>query len=167
MTPEARFVVNTLIFVGGNGLLVASCLLAWIRGGLAERLGAGLYFASASFDVAIRLATGQALAIVPELMFDGLVAVGFLVLAIRYNSLWLGAAMMLKGVQLALHAAHLTDGADLHIGPFNVYTLSLGVVSMLISSTIIAGTIAGMRSRRRTRPEPSLVGAEVRGALAQ
>jgi hypothetical protein len=99
------------------------------------------------------------------LFLDAPVAVVFLVLAIRYNSLWLGAAMMFKGVQLSLHATHLTDEADSKIAGANVYSLELCFVSLLISAALIGGTFAAIRERRARRavsatdlPEPTDAG---------
>ena len=149
MTSEARLIGNMAFIVVGNGVLIGSCLFAWLKGRPAERYGGLVYFASAVLDVLLALITRNALPIEQELFIDGLAAVGFLFLALRYNSLWLGAAMMLKGIQLALHAFHLTGDADPRIGPLNVYILALDVGAYLISGTLIAGTIASIRARRR------------------
>jgi hypothetical protein len=153
MTSEARYALDVAMVWAATALLVGSCVLAWFKGRQAERFGALLYFASALFDFVMRIGTGQNLAIVPELLVDALVAVGFLVLAIRYNSLWLGAAMMLKGVQLALHATHLTDESDIYIAGWNIYALSLNAVTVAISLTILLGTIASIRARRQAASE--------------
>ena len=166
MTSEARFLVNASVITVVDGLLLGACLFAWIKGRPAERLGATVYFVSALISIGLAVAGGKLDQIVSELLFDALVAVGFLVLAIRYNSLWLGAAMMLKGVQLALHATHLTDEADMHLGAFNVYALSLDVVSVLISLTIIGGTAASIRGRRRDIIEPDLGAARAPNVAA-
>jgi hypothetical protein len=158
MTSEALLVLNWTVVILGNGLLVGSCVFAWLNGRPAERYGALVYFVSALLDLPIILITHKTLPIEQELFIDGLAAVGFLFLAVRYNSLWLGAVMMLKGVQLALHASHLTEGADLHIGKMNVYAVALDAVAFLISMALIGGTMASMRARRKAsgaQPRPS------------
>jgi hypothetical protein len=151
MTSEARFLINITFMVSIDGLLVFSCLFAWLKGGPPERWGATLYFVSAVLSMAVAILTGDAYPEVAMLIFEGIVALGFLGLAIRYNSLWLGAAMMLKGVQLALHASHLTDSSDFKIGIFKIYPLLLDAVSTAISLTILFGTIASLRDRKRPR----------------
>jgi hypothetical protein len=148
MTSEARFFFNLLIIVPIDGLLIGSCLFAWLKGGPPERFGATLYFVSAVLSLGVALLTGDTFPVVPMLAFEGLVALGFLALAVRYNSLWLGAAMMLKGAQLALHAWHLTDNSDARIGIFKAYPLLLDAISIAISVTILFGTVASLRARR-------------------
>lgn len=157
MSSEARFFINVVGFALVDGLLILSCALAWLKGGAAERWGATLYFGSAVISVAIAFVTHNSYAEAPMLVFEGLVAIGFLALAIRYNSLWLGAAMMLKGAQLALHASHLTEGTDARIGQVKFYPLALDAISISISLTLLYGVIAGVRARSR---------AQTRGATA-
>ncbi len=151
MTSEARLFYNLLIVASIDGLLIGSCLFAWLKGGSPERFGATLYFVSAVLSLGVALLTGNDYPVVPMLVFEGLVALGFLALAVRYNSLWLGAAMMLKGAQLALHASHLTDNSDARIGIFKAYPLLLDAISIAISVTILFGTLASLRARRRSQ----------------
>ena len=148
MTSEARLILNIGFVALVDGTLLAACALAWWKGGPSERIAAGLYLFSAIGSAALGLVFAGKAIVVPELFLDVLVAVGFLVLAVRYNNLWLGSAMMLKGVQLGLHATHLTEMSDMHIGKYNVYVLSLDAVSVLISLTLLSGVIA----RRKRAP---------------
>ena len=94
-------------------------------------------------------------AVVLEMVCDSCAAAGFLVLALRYNSVWLGAAMMVKGAQLALHATHLTDHEDPHVAGANLYALGLTVISFAILGIILAGTIASVGARRRAASTPA------------
>jgi hypothetical protein len=149
MTPEARFLLNLATFLLTEGAFIGACIFAWLKGRSAERYGGSLYAVSAAATLAFQISTGQDIPMVPMLILDSVVAVGFLILAIRYNNLWLGAAMMIKGLQLALHATHLTDAEDPHWGGANVYRLSLSAISLFISCTIIGGTFASIRLRRR------------------
>jgi hypothetical protein len=151
MTSEARFVINIAVAIIGVGLFVSSCLLAWIKGGKAERWGASLYVFSALGTLGFEMVTGQATPVLEELLLDTAVAVGFLVLAIRYNNLWLGAAMMVKGLQLAVHATHLTDGEDPMFLGFNLYAASLNLISLVICLILGGGTLASMRQRAKRR----------------
>jgi|WetSurMetagenome_2_1015567.scaffolds.fasta_scaffold750080_1 hypothetical protein len=149
MSSEARFLINVIGFALVDGLLIVACVFAWLKGGAAERYGASLYFLSALLSLAVAVLTRDSYPIVPMLVFEGLVALGFLALAVRYNSLWLGAAMMLKGAQLALHASHLTDNTEAKIGIFKAYPLLLNGISIAISLSILFGTVASLKARSR------------------
>jgi hypothetical protein len=149
MSSEARLSLNILTFLVVDGALIGACIFAWLKGRPAERYGALAYALAALASLALSVLAKWEMPMLPTLGLDGLVAVVFLVLAVRYNNLWLGAAMMLKGVQLGLHATHLTTGADPRWAGANLYYLELCLVSVLISATLFAGTLAGMRERRR------------------
>ncbi len=151
MSSEARFIINALVVAIGELLPVATCLFAWFKGGWAERLGAGLYGLSVLGTAGVEILTGQSTPVMAELFFDTAVAVGFLVLAIRFNNLWVGAAMMVKGVQLAVHATRLTDGEDAVAGGVNLYAASLNLISLLICLILAGGTFATMRQRAKLR----------------
>ena len=151
MSSEARFIFNVCMLVVLLAAMVATLLLAWLGGRPAERLGASLYGASFFGTMALEIFTGQSLPVVPELFLDTLVAFGFLVLSIYYNNLWLGAAMMIKGLQLGMHATHLTDVTDPIFDGLNMYAVGLNFVSLMILLTIMGGTIATMRARRASR----------------
>lgn len=156
MSSETRFVLDWLIVGGLYALLLGGCAFAIVKGRAAERLGAILYLTSVLFDVVVGLLTGKSIPQIPGLMFDALIAVGYLVLAIRYNNLWLGAVMMLKGVQLAFHATHLTDDVDMRIGSWDVYILGLNTICGLMSSILIFATLASMRARRIAAGKPAI-----------
>jgi hypothetical protein len=152
MTSEAH-TLRLAVAAGLYALLLSACAFAIMKGRAAERLGAMLYLASVLFDVVVGLAIGKSAPIVPMLMFDALVAVGYLALAIRYNNLWVGAVMMLKGVQLAFHATHLTDEADAYVGAWNIYILGLNTICGLMSLTLIFATVSSIRQRIARKAE--------------
>jgi len=144
--------MDILIPALGDMVFIGPALFAWFKGGPAERYGAALYMASVLGGIFPVMIAGYNLPSLAELVLDGLVAAGFLWLAIRYNSLWLGAAMMIKGVQLGLHAMHLTDTTDPRsFHGANLYLLALDVVSLMISLTIFFAALASMRTRRKAR----------------
>jgi hypothetical protein len=149
MTSEARFILGWAIAGGLYVLLLYACSFAFLKGRAPERLTALLYLASVLFDVVIGLAAGKTTPLVPSFVFEAMVAVGYLALAIRYNNLWLGAIMMQEGVRLALNATHMTDGTDAYIGSWNLYIVALNVLSLIMSLTIIFATLASLRARRR------------------
>ena len=149
MTPEARLIVVIALFALFFGGLVAVCVLAWLKGRPAERYGATLYLVSVAGTTLLELITGKATPAVPELCLDALVAIGFLSLSLKYNNLWLGGAMMGKGLQLALHSIHLTDTTDPSFGGVNLYAAGLSLISFAIVAIIWGGTLVGIRERRR------------------
>jgi hypothetical protein len=166
MGSEARTILNILIPAIGDMVFIAPSLFAWFKGAPAERYGAALYMASIILGgIFPAMVFGYDLPTLAELGLDALVAAGFLWLAIRYNSLWLGAAMMIKGVQLGLHAMHLTDMTDPRsFHGANLYLLALDVVSLMISLTIFFAALASIRARRKARASrpataPALTGA--------
>jgi hypothetical protein len=122
-------------------LSVATVLLAWLRGGPAERLGATMIFVGNLFVVAIHFLVPvepQALAL---LMTDAALAVGFLIVAMRYLSPWLGLAMILQAIQFSLHAYYLI-GEKPHdylyraINNFNTFAILLIILAATILSAL-------------------------------
>ncbi|HEY5410626.1 MAG TPA: hypothetical protein VIJ94_07855 [Caulobacteraceae bacterium] len=154
MSSEARFLINAIVVTIGDLLPLVTCLFAWFKGDRAERLGAALYGLAVLGTLGVEIITRQATPVTAELFFDTAVAVGFLVLAIRYNNLWLGAAMMVKGLQLAVHATRLTDGEDAMAGGVNLYAASLNLISLIICLILAGGTFATMRQRARQSRQP-------------
>ena len=151
MTSEARFIINTAVIALGALLPAGTCLFAWIKGGPAERYGCTLFGGAIVFTIVTQMLTGQSTPVIGELFLDTAVAVGFLALAICYNNLWLGAAMMVKGLQLAVHATRLTDGEDAVAGGVDLYAASLNLIALLICLILLGGTVATMRRRARQR----------------
>lgn len=156
MTSEARFIVNAIVVPVGVLLPIVSAAFAWFKGGPAERYGAALFCISATGTFAFEILTGISTPVIFELFLDTAVAVGFLGLAIRYNNLWLGAAMMVKGVQLGIHATHLTDGEDPMFLGFNMYAAGLNLISLLICIILISGTAVSARQRAKGHAKAKL-----------
>ncbi len=149
MTSEARLISDIVLYAVFLGVMLGVCLLAWTKGRPADKYGALLFLVSVAATLALEFGTGKLNPLVPELFFDGLEAAGFLVLAVRYNNLWLGAAMIAKGLQLLLHTTHLTDVEDIKMGGLNLYAFSLTLISFIILMIILGGTLSSMRARRR------------------
>ncbi len=151
MSSGARFLINAIVVGVGILLPISTCLFAWIKGGKPERLGAALFFAAGMGTLSFEMLTHQSTPVIAELMLDSAVAIGFLALAIRYNNLWVGAAMMVKGLQLAVHATHLTDDADPMFAGFNLYAAGLNLISLVLCLILIGGTVASIRRRMADR----------------
>jgi hypothetical protein len=135
-----------LITLIGLSLLAAVFALAMWKGDVAARLGAIVYAGAWLVAIGVELYTNTVpFAVI--LSLDTLVATAFLVLAIRYNSLWLGAGMMLQGVQLGMHAMYFTSAPDATFLGFNVFALVLNLISLFILITI-AGAVGATMFRR-------------------
>ena len=137
-------VVLALIF---NGLLVATCLYASVRGGRPERIGAGINVIAACLTTALRLMNAQffAPAELVVLSIDALVAAGFYWLAISTTRFWpvwaFGFAVANIFVSLA--------GGLIPDTPLFAYHTGLGVYAYLALGSLAIGTF---RIRRDASP---------------
>jgi hypothetical protein len=95
------------LLIANLSLLVLVCLAAWVKGGASERLAAVLVFSAMFANLAIHALAPKALQSFLFLGLDGVIALGLLLLALRYMSFWLGGAVMLQAVQFSLHAYYL------------------------------------------------------------
>jgi hypothetical protein len=154
-------------YIGFIGLAVlgATAAFAWTQGRGAERGGILVYAAAWIGVLAYELVTGDSFPIVPILILDAVVALAFLLLALRYNSLWLGAAMIFQGLGLGLHATHLTELDAPRLFGFNAYALGINLVSLLILLVLIGGTTASMLDRRKRRRSEPLAPAPTLAAI--
>jgi hypothetical protein len=124
--------------------ILGAFVFAVFRGGVAERWAAGMVVAAAlAAFVMHRLVSAEML---PLALLTGefLLAVGFLVLAVRFASLWLGGAMILQAVQFSLHAWYLVAERPRDI----LYSVINNIDTMGILLCIVLGTAATWRRRR-------------------
>ena len=162
MTSETREFVDLVVQTLMWGGLIGVCAFAWFKGGAAERYGAVVFLVSSLGAVGFELSTHQYLPVVQMLMLDTLVALAFLALAIRFNSLWLGAAMIVKGLQLGLHATHLTDSGDAYLAGFNLYAVGLNLIALSILLIFFGATLASIRGRSAIRYAKAPIGVSAR-----
>ncbi|MDP3173883.1 MAG: hypothetical protein Q8M88_05560 [Phenylobacterium sp.] len=127
-----------LPYVGMVVTLVV-CGLAFLRGGPPERVGAGLVLGVALIGQAIDLILPDAHEQVAHLCNDAFLAVGFLLVALRYGSLWLGGSMMLQAVQFSLHAFYLvaTKPHDRFFAVVNNANTA-GIIACILAGTLVA-----------------------------
>ena len=126
------------------GAILGVTVFAWMRGGRAERVGATLNLAAAVLvEVAHRIAAAEALP-VALLAVDGLLAVGFLVLALRYASLWVGAALVFQAIQFGLHATYLVR----HLA----FNITYARVNNIDTFGILLSLAVGVVATRREAP---------------
>jgi hypothetical protein len=137
-------------------LLTAAILgvtvFAWVKGGWPERLGAALNLFIAGLFLVLQFGMPPAMLAPGLLVIDGLLGVGLLVLAIRYTSLWLGAAMLLQAAQFSLHAFYYVTAKSFDL----LFAVVNNVVSWGILIAIVAGTFASWAQTRRAAKAPAL-----------
>lgn len=138
--------VYTLLGLAG---LATTCAFAWWKGGPPERLGS-LMLAVSWFGADIaRGFSNQMVPTVTLLASDILISGGFLYIAIRYSSLWLGAAMMFQAIGFALHATQMSDSDAPRWHGWIIYLLICNILSYLVLGALTGGTIATILRRRR------------------
>jgi len=131
----------------GLAVLFGCSVLVLVKGGPAERAAMLLLAGAWVGAFAAQAVTGE---IAPSVLFlftDLALAVGFLALAIRYASVWLGGAMMLEGALFFIHSAHLSDDSQLSYG----YLLAMNILSYCVLACVVGGACASWRRRVRLR----------------
>lgn len=138
------------------GVIILSAAFAWWKGDRPERLGA-LFNGVVAIGVTILQAfTGDALGTLPILIADGVLAMGFLLLALRYATLWLGAAMLLQGLAFSMHSALILEV----VAPTYGYYAAMNAMSMGVIFSIIVGTAQAWVRRVQARKAEAAEAAE-------
>lgn len=123
--------------------ILGTFVFAVWKGGQAERWAGSLVVIGAIYAFALHRMVGAEL--LPTLLLVGefFLALGFLALAVRFASLWLGGAMLMQAVQFMLHAWYLLTEKPSD----NFYSLVNNVDTIGILLCIILGTVATWRRR--------------------
>lgn len=125
--------------------IVGVTVLAWVKGGWPERIGSAVNLAGALVFTLGQQFVGLNGFSLGLLVLDGVLGVSFLVLALRYTSLWLGAAMLLQAAQFSLHAFYYVTAK-----PFDrLFAIVNNVVSWGILICIVTGVCAHWLNVRR------------------
>jgi len=145
--------------------LVLTAAFAWRHGGGAERLGASWLLIGGILAVLLHPLLGASINALPFL-WEAIDAVGLVLVAVRYSSLWLGPALMIYSGGFALHAVRL-GAVDPQPVPADAFPWLHDVLSYLVQAVLAAGTVAAMRRRGRrsvvkAAPPPSAACAEAR-----
>ncbi len=143
----------------GTVVLAATFAFALWKGDAAERLGAGINLAAGLLAMFLQHVLDPDIQPVALLVADAALAMGFLFLAIRFASLWLGVAMLLQAVQFSLHAYYLVG--DLKRDHLFAEVNNIDSLGILIC--IVGGTAVSWRWRVRKRRQE----AEKAAAAAQ
>lgn len=96
--------LSQFVWVGLWLLIFGVCGFALWRGGPPERIGAGLVLLIALIGGVVNQFPTETSRQIGHLTADGVLALGFLAVAVRYGSLWLGGAMLFQAAQFSLHA---------------------------------------------------------------
>ncbi|HEX7759816.1 MAG TPA: hypothetical protein VF459_09955 [Caulobacteraceae bacterium] len=123
----------------GTVVLVATFAFALWRGDVAERMGGGLNLAAGLFAMFLHPLLDADVQPIAQLVVDAALAAGFLFLAIRFASLWLGVAMLLQAVQFSLHAYYMVGDLphDLTFARINNLD-TLGIIICIVGGTIVS-----------------------------
>lgn len=144
---------NTVSFVVATSAAVLTCLFCASRGGTDDRLGAAAFalgwIASTSANWISGFLTGDPhMPLLIGLALDGAVASAFLVLAIRFDNLWLGAAAGAQAIQLAVLALERTLSEGATSGPL---VWNLVATHNALNFVMMGAMFASALSRRRRR----------------
>jgi hypothetical protein len=132
------------------GVLVGVFLFAMWKGDLPERIGATANLGAGLVATAF-VATSLQHILSPDtqsillLAVDAALAACFLYLALRYASLWVGAALLFQSVQFSLHAYYLVMGAH---HDFN-YKIINNLDTSGINLALLLGTALAWRRRSK------------------
>jgi hypothetical protein len=134
-------------------LLAGTVVFVALRGGPPERLGIAMIVAAWIGTIVAHELTRPVLPVLTFLILDGVVTVGFLIVAVRYSSLWLGGAMICQAVSFGAHAMWLFDEDSLSRQSRYLYVAVTNVVGFLVLFILIGGTFATIARRRRADRE--------------
>jgi hypothetical protein len=123
---------------------VAVCALALVKGAQAERFAAMAILISIPVGLLIQRIP-EPLAEVVSLSGDGVIALFFLGLTIRFATWWLGAVMLLYAAQFSAHAYYLVMAR-----PFDkLYAMTNNLIFAAVILFLLAGTLAELSRRGR------------------
>ena len=89
------------------------------------------------------------------LISDAVLAVGLLLLAVRYSNWWMGAAMLLQATGLSLHAAYFAaEKSDLNRHVLWLYIAGKNGASFAMLLVILSAGLAAWRRRSRLAAAP-------------
>jgi hypothetical protein len=134
-------------------LLAGAGVFAAAKGGPPERLGVGMIVLAWISAIVAQEISRPVVPVLALLILDGAVTVGFLVIAVRYSSLWLGGAMICQAIAFGAHALGLADDAGLTRETRYIYLAVTNVVGFLVLFILIGGTFATVARRRRAERE--------------
>src|SRR6185437_2107671 len=150
--------------------LFVCCGLALWKGGAPERSGAVMILVTWLGATLVQAVAKAYILPILFLVSDAVLAAGLLLLAVRYSSLWMGAAMLLQAIGLSLHAAYFAaEKADLSRHTLWLYIAGKNIASFAMLLVILAAGLAAWRkrslrtARSRTVEAPAFPGQAAAG----
>jgi hypothetical protein len=157
------FLINLVTYVVQTVAAAGACMFAWSKGGPGTRIAA-LAFGGGWIGWVIVVLAAPALndALFPALTWDLLVALVFFYVAIRFGSLWIGAAMMAQGIQLGLRALDVFLLESHHSAVHLSLVVAINILNFVMMAMLVGAALAERRPPSRTRDErPSRAGDEL------
>jgi hypothetical protein len=140
---------NVLPILAWTLTLIVCGFAVW-KGGAPERWSAFLILAGTLLVLRHSLAP-PGTEIWHLLVIEGVVAGGFLVLAMIYFSPWLGAMMLFQAIQFGLHASYMLNNK----APDRFHAIVNNLDSLAMLFCLVLATI--LRMRHKWHPDPPLV----------
>jgi type III secretory pathway component EscS len=124
---------------------VLTCLFAFTKGGRAERIGAAVILGNLLAYVVAETRFHDQLI---NLVVDGLTAIAFLAIVVRFASFWQGAVMLFYAMQFSLHAAYFVMERPRDL----LHSIANNVIFFAILASLATGTLLAWRRRRHLAP---------------
>ena len=122
-----------------------TCLFTWTKGGRAEKIGSAWFLGLSLLGDLIIAVSYPHPSQVTLFSLDLLYAVVLLVLALRYGSLWLGAAMILQSLALVAHGVRLSyEGVDTY-----TWMVLNNLLAEAMKGCLVGATILSWRAQRK------------------
>ncbi len=144
---------STIGFTVATAAALTTCLFCAVRGGSDDRLGAVVFgigwILSACANWISGLLTGDPhVPVLFGLALDGTIASAFLLLAIRYDNLWLAAVSGLQAIQLAILALDRSISEGGAMAPLAVDLVAIhNALNFVMMGTMLASALTGRRRR--------------------
>lgn len=129
----------------GWAVLLAIFLAAVFKGGPAEKSGAALVLVASIATMSVHLIAAKITHSYLLLAIDGLTAVAFLLIALRFTSAWIGVAVLLLAAQFSLHAYYLVAERPHD----RLYSIVNNLNTLGVLGSILVGTLIAWRKRAR------------------
>ena len=136
-------VIVNLVMLGIVGLAL------W-KGGLAERWGVAIYGLSWAATLLLSAVLDHYSSVYLYAVFiaDFVIAIGFLVIALRFSNLWLAVCMIAQGFSSAAHAYRLDDSEiPIMVQGIPVWRAVINLMSLVVIAALLLGTLTSWRRR--------------------
>lgn len=151
----------------GLAMLAATCVYAWWKGGAPERLGTLVVVVCWIGGDLLRAISGELMPTAMLFIADAMFSFGLLVIAVRYGSLWLGAAMVIESLMFCLHGIEVGDNDPPRWHGMIVYLLLSNIISYSVLLILAGGTTATLLRRMQARKATAAAAAQAQSRVPQ